>query len=294
MAYETKKDQRGYIEFRDLIFDQIGGNVEVLERVTDVARLYPLKPKDNLIILCSHGSMSLRLSGTTFEASTGDVLICPPNVKLSDAVFSENFECRIIRISDHLVQTLLRDKADVWHHAVYVNQLNILQMPETCKEEFGFYFSLISCKVNQVNSGAPCEMLLALLRAFLLEISSFLETEHDIVKEHKLSQGKVLFNRFLNILSNSDIKRQPITFYASQLAITPKYLTMLCQKYSDKTASEWVIQYTTEEIRFYLKSSDLSIKEISAKLGFSNMSHFGSYVRKHLGMSPSEFRYNKK
>ena len=67
---------------------------------------------------------------------------------------------------------------------------------------------------------------------------------------------------------------------------------MLCVKYSDKTASDWIIQYTTEEIRFYLKSSNLTIKEISAKLGFSNMSHFGSYVRKHLGVSPNEFRHH--
>ena len=68
---------------------------------------------------------------------------------------------------------------------------------------------------------------------------------------------------------------------------------MLCLKYSGKTASEWVAQYTVEEIRFFLRSSHLSIKEISARMGFSNMSHFGSYVRKHLGVSPSEYRYNK-
>ena len=52
-------------------------------------------------------------------------------------------------------------------------------------------------------------------------------------------------------------------------------------------------QYTVEEIRYYLKHTELSIKEISAHLGFSNMSHFGSYVRKHLGVSPSEFRYSR-
>ena len=103
----------------------------------------------------------------------------------------------------------------------------------------------------------------------------------------------MLFNRFLGLISNSDIKRQPITYYAGQLAITPKYLTMLCLKYSNKTASEWVVQYTIEEIRFYLKSSNLSIKEISAKMWFSNMSHFGSYVRKHLGVSPTDFRHGR-
>jgi transcriptional regulator GlxA family with amidase domain len=50
------------------------------------------------------------------------------------------------------------------------------------------------------------------------------------------------------------------------------------------------VLYTVEDIRFYLKNTTLSIKEISAILGFANMSHFGSYVRKHLGVSPSVIR----
>ena len=128
----------------------------------------------------------------------------------------------------------------------------------------------------------------------MLELYFVIQTGDGVRHERHLSQGKLLFNRFLALLSSSEVKRQPISVYASQLAITPKYLTMLCLKYSDKTASEWVAQYTVEEIRLYLKGSELSIKEISAHMGFSNMSHFGSYVRKHLGMSPSEYRYNKR
>ena len=94
-------------------------------------------------------------------------------------------------------------------------------------------------------------------------------------------------------MNTSDVKRRPITYYAGKLAITPKYLTMLCLKFSNKTASDWIVQYTIEDIRFYLRNSNLSIKEISAKLGFANMSHFGSYVRKNLGASPSDFRHGK-
>lgn len=294
MAYVTKKDHRGYIDFRNLVTDYSDGDAQVYDDVKDISRLYPLKPMTNLIILCGAGQVEINSSGRKIEAGSGDVLICPPNMKIADCIYSNDFVCKVISLSDHLVQGLLRDKADIWHRAVYLNQMNLITMSNVSREEFKFYFALISSKVQNVNSGAPHEILLALIRALLLDICFIMEDVHGVEREQKLSQGKVLFNRFLNLLSNSNVKRQPITYYASQLAITPKYLTMLCQKYSDKTASQWVIQYTTEEIRFYLKSSDLSIKQISAKLGFSNMSHFGSYVRKHLGMSPSEYRYSKR
>ena len=291
MAYTTQKAQRGYIDFNNLIVDYSDGDVASYDRVKDIMRLYPLKPMSNLIALCCGGELKVRTCGRSFDVKKGDVLICPPNVKIDDCIYSDEFECKVICLSDHIIQGLLRDRIEIWHHSVYVNQLNVINMSSVCSEEFGFYYSLIRSKIVNHKEVAPKEILLALVRAFLLEMCFMLENTHQIDKDQKLSQGKVLFNRFLGILSNSDVKRQPITYYAGQLAITPKYLTMLCLKYSNKTASEWVVQYTIEEVRFYLKSSNLSIKEISAKLGFSNMSHFGSYVRKHLGVSPSDFRH---
>jgi AraC-like DNA-binding protein len=293
MAYLTKKDPLGYIDFSNLLVDFADGDVSTYDKVKDITRLYPLRPMSNLIVLCMRGVLSVRYGGRRFEIKEGDVLICPPNVKFDDTSYNDDFECRVMCLSDHIIQGLLQDKTDVWHHAVYINQVNIIDTSRVCREEYGFYFSLIRSKMVNHNGTMHKEILLALIRAFLLELCFILGSAENRDREQKLSQGKVLFNKFISLISGSEVKRQPIMNYASKLAITPKYLTMLCLKYSNKTASEWVVQYTTEEIRFYLKSSNLSIKEISAKMGFSNMSHFGSYVRKHLGVSPSEFRHGK-
>ncbi len=294
MAHVTKNDQMRYIEFNNFVSDCRNGDVLVLDHVNDVSPLYPQRPMTTIIVMGSEGFQELTANGRQFTINPGDVIISPPNVKVEAGKHSDDFECKILCLTDHFIQGLLHDHIDVWHHAVYVNQLSIVQMSDLCKEEFTFYYALIRSKLRNSRQSTPNEILQALLRALLLELSFVLESTSDMKKEPKLSQGKVLFNRFISLISNAEVKRQPILDYASQLAITPKYLTMLCLKYSDKTASEWVIQYTIEEIRFYLKSTDLSIKEISAKLGFSNMSHFGSYVRKHLGVSPSEFRYSRK
>lgn len=294
MAYLTKEDPMGYVNFNNLIVDYTDGDVSTFDKVKDIARLFPLRPMSNLIVLCVRGQLRVKTGGRRLEVVKGDVLISPPNVLFDDTNYSDDFECRVLCLSDHIVQGLLREQIDVWHHAVYVNQVNIISTSELCQEEFGFYYSLIKSKLsNHDREVMPLEILLVLLRAFLLELCHLLEDTHSEEKEQKLSQGKVLFNKFISLISGSELKRQPITTYASHLAITPKYLTMLCLKYSNKTASQWVAQYTIEEIRFYLRSSNLSIKEISAKMGFSNMSHFGSYVRKHLGVSPSEFRHGK-
>lgn len=290
MAYPNSNEKRRYIDFSHLVVDYTAGDVVVFDNVRDLAQLYPLKPMTNLIALCVDGNLQVETKERNLKVDAGNILFCPPNVSITKCISSSDFTGKVFCLSDHLIQGLLFDNIDIWHRAVYVDHINVVKVSDVEVEEFGFYFSLIRSKIQHNTHAAPYEIIQALLRALLQDLCYVLENVKIEDQDRKLSHGKVIFNKFLGLISNNEVKRQPISEYASKLAITPKYLTMLCLKYSDKTASEWVIQYTTEDIRFYLRNSNLSIKEISAKLGFSNMSHFGSYVRKHLGISPSEYR----
>lgn len=292
MANANQNEHRRYIDFSNLIVDYTDGDVQVFEHARNIASLFPLKPVTNLIAVCTSGM--LKINDESFTIRTNDVFFCSPNVSIKDFQASPDFDCVVICLSDQIVRGLLHDRIEVWRNAVYSNQVYRVSLSESCTQELSFYLSLIGMKIKNREQRKPYEILQALVRSLLLELSFMLENTKDKLQENvKLSQGKVFFNRFLGMLSSNDVKRRPINYYAEKLAITPKYLTMLCLKYSDKTASEWIIQYTTEDIRFYLKNSNLSIKEISAKLGFANMSHFGSYVRKHLGASPSDFRHDR-
>jgi AraC-like DNA-binding protein len=293
MANKSNKDQRRFIEFNHLFVDYTEGDVMVFDHVRDLKKLTPVKPMSNRIVMCLSGDMHLAVSGKRFDVSATDLLYFPPTAHIDSNRPSPDFSCQVLCLSDHIIQGLLHDRIGIWRRTAYTNEMKVLPTTDVCREEFASYFALIHSKIQHSDRQAPYEILQSLIRALLLDINHLLEESLGAAQEQKLTQGKSLFNRFLTLISNSEVKRQPITHYASQLAITPKYHTMLCLKYSDKTASEWVILYTIEEIRFYLRSSELSIKEISAKMGFANMSHFGSYVRKHLGMSPSEYRDKK-
>ena len=289
----SSNDQLGYIDFSNTVVDYKDGDVMMFDHVDVLSKAYPLKPKTTLLAFCSQGQITLTVNGKTLEFVPGDVFVCPPNVKVEKSVRGEKLDCKAIGLSDHIIQALLRDKMETWNHMVYINQVYKITLGESCEKDINLYYMLLQSKLQSKRRVPSYYTLQSLLRALLLDLCAELEEIHGTYDDLRPSQGKMLFNRFLSMISNNEVKRQPIAVYADLLAITPKYLTLLCLKYSNKTASDWVIQYTCEDIRFYLRNSNLSIKEISAKLGFANMSHFGSYVRKHMGMSPSEFRHKK-
>lgn len=103
-------------------------------------------------------------------------------------------------------------------------------------------------------------------------------------------QNVSLFNRFLELLQTSDAKHRTIEYYAAMLNISSKYLTVICKKNSGKTANQWIQEYTLSAIANCLRTTEMSVKEISFLLGFPNTSFFGKYVKDHLGCSPLEYR----
>ena len=50
---------------------------------------------------------------------------------------------------------------------------------------------------------------------------------------------------------------------------------------------------TCADIKYRLKHSDKSIKEIAEEFNFPNQSFFGKYVKSYLGMSPARYRNTK-
>ncbi len=293
MNTEMQTGNKIFLEQNNLVVTYSDGDVIFIDHVKNLSTAYPLQPKTSIVALCNCGSLSMSVNGVQMKLKANDVLFCPPNVKMEDFDISEDFECKVLCLAENVIQGLLYDKISVWNHAIYVNELNIISMSTVCQQEFSYYYALIRSKIDNHRENPVNEIILTLGRALLLGLGHILENRQGMNGDVKLSQVRRLVNRCLRMISEGRVKRRPISEYASQLAITPKYLTMLCLKYSGKTASDWIVQYTTEDIRFFLKNSNMSIKEISAKLGFANMSHFGSYVRKHLGKSPSDFRHQK-
>jgi AraC-like DNA-binding protein len=97
------------------------------------------------------------------------------------------------------------------------------------------------------------------------------------------------------IIRDEDDATEPIyglydQSFADELCITPKYLSAVCKRNSGKTANAWITEHLMEDIRYYLRQTDLSIKEVCSVLGFPNASFFGKYVKEHFGVTPTQLR----
>jgi AraC-like DNA-binding protein len=85
-----------------------------------------------------------------------------------------------------------------------------------------------------------------------------------------------------------------VSYYAERLYITPKYLSTVCTRVSGKSPMRWITDNVMEQCYTLLKTTNMSIKEISNQMGFPNPSFFGQYFRDEAGMTPLEYRTGRR
>lgn len=72
--------------------------------------------------------------------------------------------------------------------------------------------------------------------------------------------------------------------------ISPGYLSRLAKKYAGRDFISLVTEYKLEHAVILLKTSNLSIDEISDECGFKYRSYFDRRFKLHYGMTPREYR----
>ncbi|XID92975.1 helix-turn-helix domain-containing protein [Paenibacillaceae bacterium WGS1546] len=83
-------------------------------------------------------------------------------------------------------------------------------------------------------------------------------------------------------------------FMADMLGISPQYFSKLFKEVTGQNYSEYVSDLRLGKSKELLGQSTYSIDEIARKTGFSSQSYFALRFKKKFGVTPNEFRSNKK
>jgi AraC-like DNA-binding protein len=81
-----------------------------------------------------------------------------------------------------------------------------------------------------------------------------------------------------------------VNFMASELKLSPKYLSDLLKQETGKTALELIHLYVISEAKNMLAAGDNNISEVAYRLGFENPPYFSRLFKKEVGISPKDFK----
>ena len=77
---------------------------------------------------------------------------------------------------------------------------------------------------------------------------------------------------------------------ARELGMTPGHLTTVVRRRTGRTVQEWIIERRMAEARSLLSDTELSVGEISRRVGMSDPGYFSRLFRRAHGTSPRKWR----
>ena len=125
---------------------------------------------------------------------------------------------------------------------------------------------------------------------FLLEIANIFMGKKDGLLMPALSRKEELFEQFLQLLFEHCKEQHVVTFYAEKLFITPQYLSLILKELTGKSANKWIDDALIVEAKILLKAPQATVQQVADMLHFSDQSTFGKFFKKHMGISPMEYR----
>lgn len=265
------------------------GEIFFADNITSIPGLME-KFKVNFIayLMVVDGSLSLELNSLPYQLKKNCSLIVDRKTVINNVQHSDDFRCLICAMSTDMGFSFINKS--LMQSVMHILTHPVIEMGQNEMDLMVKYYELLVFKMDHPDMNFGHETMRNIIRCFAYDLLSNINKHLSRDNDDMLRQGDRIFRRFmLQLADNTNVNRS-VKSYADELCVSPKYLTSVCRKHSEYTASELISSAVMSRIKQLLLYSDMSIKEIATEMGFDNLSFFGKYVKKHLGLSPNNYR----
>ena len=266
------------------------GEIYFADNITSIPGLMK-QFKVNFIayVMVTEGRLTIDMNNVTYQLDKNSSLFVDRKVVIDNVKHTENFNCVICAMSTDIGFGFFNKS--LLQSIMHIMANPVIKLEQAEVDLMMKYYELLVFKMDHPDMNFGRETVRDIIRCFaydlLSNINRHLNQGND---DDMLRQSDRIYRRFMLLLADNTNVNRSVKSYADELCVSPKYLTSVCRKHSDYTASELIATAIISRIKQLLLYSDLSIKEVASEMGFDNLSFFGKYVRKHLGLSPNHYR----
>lgn len=128
------------------------------------------------------------------------------------------------------------------------------------------------------------------LQCFFLNMYDKTRYSFSSRQQNGCNRGEELFHKFINCIHAHYLDQKEVSFYANELCISPRYLSTITRQVTGESAKTIIDRHIILETKVLLRTTEMTVQEITNHLNFPSQSYLGRYFKKHTGESPIEYR----
>ena len=249
---------------------------------------FPCHIKAGVFVLCTRGTVRATINLSEYTITHNDFVTVLPgsfiqihevssDTRVCFAGFSSEFISRVSYVETYLdFLPMILDNP-------------IMTLQEEVAQLYRNTFSLLIRAYSLPNTLDNKEILMSIFTIFFQGVGELYKrckptTNEPIKREHEL------YRQFIQLLMTHYTQEHEVSFYAKKCGVTPAHFSGAIRKASGHSPLAIITGIIIMSAKAQLKSTRLPVKEIAFSLGFNNLSFFNKYFRKHVKMTPQEYR----
>lgn len=281
------------------LVDYVDDDFAIVSNIEDMPSSHDgIKLKCFLIVVCCEGTIQVDINHQTYKIKEGDLLFGLPNTLIRETMLTPHCKLRVAAFSTRFLFRTFRMERNTWDTAIHIYRNPVKSLSHNIDYTIpSLYGSLLKAKIDDEPHEYHKEVMQHLFSALFCELMGHYQKEMSLQEKdstnEELKQSDHIMRKFMMKLSEDNGKHRSVSYFANELCYTPKHFSKVIKQSCGRTPLELINDNAMDHIKYRLKHSDKSIKEIAEEFNFPNQSFFGKYVKMHIGMSPANYRNMK-
>lgn len=273
-------------------FPQVDLPVDIIawtDVTEDILNIYKqsCRLKACIFALCTEGSIKVSINLIDMEIKQNEMIILLPGTIIQFYEQKENLRICFIGFSEHCLNGVNLIKAT--SGSLYrIIDSPILRLDDATAAYYKEFMALMA-KITNNPHGIDTIMAQKQLDLLLYSINILYNQSPITTKAPKSRKDDICRELIQLVIENYTHERQA-QFYAKKLGISLQHLSTTVKQVTGKNVLDIIASVVLVDVKAKLKSTDMTIQEIAYSLNFPSASFFGKYFKRHMGMSPLEYR----
>lgn len=239
--------------------------------------------------ICMKGEAKVKVDFKEYKIERNTVVTILPKHILESYEQSEDFLINFLVFSGEFIRDMPYPRDIQILKEIAINP--ILQIQENNINALLHYYSFI-LETFESRKKSPFleEMIKGLLYSLIMELATLYQESMQGYSKKKKNRYEELGEQFFLLLFEHYREERSTVYYADKMCISPKHLSSVLKKISGHTINEWIDAAVMMGAKSLLKSTNLTVLQISEELNFPTASYFGRFFKRMTGMTPLEYR----
>ncbi len=268
--------------------DHIGNDFYLLRQSGQFeGEMGPFRADMSIAIIINSGQIDLTIDMVNYCVEAPSMITILPNQIFRMNFISARLDASCVMMSESFSDSLFNEYASFNQLRPSISGKPVTDLRGPIGIAFNKYVDLLK------------DLLQSPLHTYKLEAAKHLTLSmfygivfsiHDMREIKSVDRQTQIFRQFEEELRRHYKTEREVAFYADRLSISPKYLSAIVLGQTGKSALKCINEYTLNECKALLLSTDMTFQQISDRLNFPSQSVFSKFFKRLTGLSPRDYR----